>query len=88
MNEPLIDKDTWGRNKPVSAPWTKEQVECLKLRQQDNLFHPYTCLYCSTDLEPRTIGWWCKKCKRIVQDWAHGTDTTWAPADYRNESPF
>jgi hypothetical protein len=51
------------------TPWSVEQVECLKRRQDDDNFHQYTCGNDSRHvLVPTTDGWVCPECD-YKQDW-------------------
>lgn len=57
--------------------WSDEQVENLKRRQTMTHLHPYTCGNgCGSNLEPTNEGWFCPKCQKIIQTWAHGADLT------------
>jgi hypothetical protein len=52
------------------APWTDAQIDCLQVRQNHPLFHPYTCGNNSNhrDLVPTRDGWICLDCD-YKQDW-------------------
>ena len=71
------------------APFTDEEIENLKKRQNNGRFHPYTCdrhaEECEVNVEPRDYskdgvliptreGWVCP-CGKYKQDWAHEADT-------------
>lgn len=58
------------------TPWTEIQVERLRLRQQTNMLHPYTCMkHSHRALTPTTNGWVCGApgCD-YSQNWAHDID--------------
>ena len=53
--------------------WTKDQVTNLRKRQTLLHLHEYNC-GCGKLLTPTRCGWYCIKCKKITQDWAHASD--------------
>src|SRR4030067_1332513 len=55
----------------IKSPWTSEQINLLKERQQDTSQHPYTCNL-GHILTPTKDGWRCfvTKCLNYKQDWA------------------
>jgi hypothetical protein len=58
------------------APWTPEQVERLRTRQKEDVFHPYTCIkHSHRSLVPTINGWICDApgCD-YSQNWAHDLD--------------
>lgn len=65
------------RNKDtkIYEPWTEEEVENLKQRQQRKDLHPYTCGRCTSLLVPTTEGWICPTTNcDYRQHWAHKID--------------
>ena len=58
-------------SKIIRIPWTQEQINSLKDRQQDTSQHPYTCNQ-GHILTPTKDGWRCfvTKCLNYKQDWA------------------
>ena len=61
----------------IRAPWSKEQVRVLKVRQNNKTLHPYTCGRCGCRLVPTNKGWVCGsvggKCS-YKQNWCHSFD--------------
>ena len=59
----------------IEPPWSDEQVESLKMRQENIEFHPYTHT-CGGILVPTPLGWVCPACSgtQIVQSWCHSFD--------------
>lgn len=71
------------KNKVITAPFTKDQIEKLNEWQKSGRFHPFTC--CSPrdipecqrrsrlndgELIPTENGWVCP-CGKFTQNWAH-----------------
>jgi len=78
----------------MQAPWDDEQLEMLRLRQNDRRLHPYTHS-CGAALIPTHSGWVCPKCLgpeveipglgkgrfvQVVQDWCRDEDCGMPPA--------
>jgi len=57
-------------NHRARTPWTKAQIECLRVRQTNSAYHPYTCGNNSShdNLIPTRNGWICPNCD-YKQDW-------------------
>lgn len=64
-----------GIDSPRScAPWNAEEVAALERRQDDPAKPPYTCGRCPAHLVPKSEGWYCPSCCRLVQNWAYRVD--------------
>jgi hypothetical protein len=53
----------------LKAPWTEDQVEWLENWQENDNYHPYTCV-CGYSLQPSSKGWYCEYCD-YKQNWCH-----------------
>lgn len=51
------------------APFTDDEVRILKLWQENDYMHPFTCCDHQT-MEPTNEGMKCPKCGRL-QEWVH-----------------
>ena len=71
----MPENSTMGIDSPRScAPWCAEEVAALERRQVDPANPPYTCNRCPSPLVPKSEGWYCPSCGRLVQTWAHRVD--------------
>ena len=61
----------------VRAPFSDDQVNSLNSFQNSGYCHPFTCVCGRSDLIAKYLGWFCPKCNRIVQDWAHPFMANW-----------
>ena len=71
-------------NNTKIAPFTDEEVRILKLWQENNYHHPYTC--CHEDMEVTNEGLKCKICGRL-QLWVHDFSILESAATYNPFEP-
>lgn len=71
----MPENTTLGIDSPrACAPWSAEEVAALERRQDDPANPPYTCGRCPAPLVPKSEGWYCPSCGRLVQTWVHRVD--------------
>ena len=68
----------------VQAPWSDDIVERLNAFQHSDMFHPYTCGDCRSDLIATNAGWKCSEvgCS-FTQNWAHNPPTAYWLDEYK-----
>lgn len=57
------------KNDIREAPFTDDEVRILKLWQENDYLHPFTCCE-NENMEPTNEGMKCNKCGRL-QEWVH-----------------
>lgn len=73
----MTTKGTLAYCTHVDAPWTDEQVECLRARQACSMLHEYTSAS-GIVLVPTRDGWRETVDGPVVQTWAHASDLSFS----------